>query len=162
MVFFLLSSLVCIPCLLCANIILDQAMNPEDQRKTGVIKLNRKQKLALESWLNDNFVSKEPSSKEEEPLSLSINIDNGQKLQLSDDSIWEVHPQDVDISAVWITPFPLEIEKSTNPTYPFLLKNTRTQMSVRARKSSSNPTEKPKEPARKNTVPYQEENKILY
>ncbi|MGL4539854.1 MAG: hypothetical protein ACRCU0_02620 [Candidatus Rhabdochlamydia sp.] len=157
MYFFLLSSLVCIPCLLCANIILDQAMTPEDQRKTGITKLNRKQKLALESWLNENFNPKEHSSQDQEPLSLSINIDNGQKLQLSDNSIWEVHPQDVDISAVWITPFPLQIEKSTNPTYPFLLKNTRTQMSVRARKSSYNPVEKSKEHIRKNTVPYQEE-----
>lgn len=157
MYFFLLSSLVCIPCLLCANIILDQAMTPEDQRKTGMTKLNRKQKLALESWLNENFTSKESPSQDQEPLSLSINIDNGQKLQLSDNSIWEVHPQDVDISAVWITPFPLQIEKSTNPTYPFLLKNTRTQMSVRARKSSYNPLEKSREPIRKNTVPYQEE-----
>lgn len=159
--FFLLSNLVCIPCLLCANIILDEAMNQEDQRKTGVTKLNRKQKLALEAWLNDHFITKEEQiSQEKEPLSLSINIDNGQKLQLSDDSIWEVYPQDVDISAVWITPFPLQIEKSTNPTYPFLLKNTRTQMSVRARKSNSNPMLlKSKEPLRKNTMPYQEEFK---
>jgi hypothetical protein len=132
-------------------------MTPEDQRKTGITKLNRKQKLALESWLNENFTPKELSSQDTEPLSLSINIDNGQKLQLSDNSIWEVHPQDVDISAVWITPFPLKIEKSTNPTYPFLLKNTRTQMSVRARKSSSHPMGKTKEHIRKNTMPYQEE-----
>lgn len=32
-------------------------------------------------------------------------------------------------------------------------------MSVRARKSSSNPMLKPKEPVRKNTMPYQEEFK---
>lgn len=161
MYFFLLSSLVCIPYLLCANIILDQAMSPEDQQKTGVAKLNHKQKIALETWLNENFTAKEErtTSPEKEPLSLSINIDNGQKLQLSDGSIWEVQPQDVDISAVWITPFPLQIEKSTNPTYPFLLKNTRTQMSVRVRKSSSSPMEKSKEPVRKNTMPYQEEFK---
>lgn len=160
MYFFLLSSLVCIPCLLCANIILDEAMNPEDQRKTGVIKLNRKQKLALEAWLNDHFIAKEENnSQDKEPLSLSINIDNGQKLELSDGSIWEVHPQDVDISAVWITPVPLQIEKSTNSTYPFLLKNTRTQMSVRARKSISSPMLKPKESVRKNTMPYQEKFK---
>jgi len=132
-------------------------MTPEDQHKTGIAKLNRKQKLALESWLNENFTPKEHPSQDQEPLSLSINIDNGQKLQLSDNSIWEVHPQDVDISAVWITPFPLQIEKSTNPTYPFLLKNTRTQMSVRARKSSYTPMEKSKEHVRKNTMPYQEE-----
>ena len=160
--YFFLLSLVCIPCLLCAEFILDQAMSPEDQRKTGVAKLNRKQKLALESWINDNFNPKEQNNSQDTgPLSLSINIDNGQKLQLSDGSIWEVHPQDVDISAVWITPFPLQIEKSTNPMYPFLLKNTRTQMSVRARKSTSAPIQ-PKEPLRKNTMPYQEDNKILY
>ena len=119
------------------EIILDQVMSREDQKKTGVANLSMKQKVALEAWLNQNFVLK---SKEQTPsvqLSLSINIDNGQRLQLSDDSLWEIAPDDVRTASVWITPFPVKIVPSNDPNYPSMLVNVNTGVSVKARRVSS-------------------------
>ena len=129
---FLLSALT-----LQAQIILDQVMSKEEQKKTGVANLSANQKIALEAWLNQTFVLKQPDKTTNAQLSLSINIDNGQKLQLSDNSIWEVSPNDVPTAAIWITPFPIKISQSNDPDYPYLLVNTTTGQSVKARKVST-------------------------
>lgn len=137
---FFISAIVCLTVAfssLHAQFMLDDVMSKDDQKKTGVANLSAKQKIALEAWLNANFVPKQPQQKQTEPqLSLSINIDNGQKLQLSDNSIWEVAPEDVPTASVWITPFPVKIVASNNPTYPFLLVNVDNGVSVKVRKSS--------------------------
>lgn len=128
---------------LCADIVLDDVMSKEDQKNTGVSTLNRQQKIALEEWLNRNFISKVEDKKPSVPeISLSININNGQKLILSDNSVWEIDPKDVDIASVWITPFPVKISPSHDTDYPVLLTNTSTGVSVKARKSVEVP-EKP-------------------
>ncbi len=121
-----------------AQIILDEVMSRDEQKKTGVATLSRTQKTALEAWLNQNFVLK---SKEEAPppqqseLSLSINIDNGQKIELSDNSLWEIAPSDVPTSAIWITPFPVKIIPSGDPDYPCSIVNLNSGVSVKARPS---------------------------
>jgi hypothetical protein len=119
-----------------AEFLLDQVMSKEEQKETGVAKLSRNQKIALEAWLNKNFIlkSKDQTSQKTQ-LSLSINIDNGQKLQLSDNSIWEISPDDVSTAAVWITPFPVKITQSDDPDYPYLLVNETSGVSVKARKA---------------------------
>jgi hypothetical protein len=119
-----------------SQILLDQVMSREDQKKTGVANLTRNQKIALEAWLNDNFVLKTKEPTPTVQLSLSINIDNGQKLELSDNSVWEVSPDDVQTASVWITPFPVKITPSNDPEYPFLIVNMNTGISVKARKAS--------------------------
>lgn len=120
-----------------AQILLDQVMSKEEQQKTGVANLSVKQKIALEAWLNKNFVLKQPAKSSDEQLTLSINIDNGKKLQLSDNSLWEVSPEDISTAAIWITPFPIQISKSNDPDYPYLLVNKNTHTSVKARKIST-------------------------
>lgn len=119
------------------QIILDNVMSKEEQRKTGVAKLSFKQKIELESWLNKTFVLKEKSPGTTAPLSLSINIDRGAKLQLSDNSIWLIAPTDRQISSIWLTPFPVKIIPSGDPDYPFRIINLDTEESVRAKKESS-------------------------
>ena len=116
-----------------AQIVLDDVMSKEEQQRTGIANLSKNQKLALEAWLNKNFVKKEKTEASQTELSLSINIDNGQKLQLSDNSIWEIAPTDVRTSAVWITPFPVKITPSGNPDYPCLIVNLNSGDSVKAR-----------------------------
>lgn len=121
-----------------AQFMLDDVMSKEDQQKTGVATLSAKQKIALEAWLNKNFVLKQQEQNVATPtLSLAININNGKKLVLSDNSIWEVAPSDVPTSSVWITPFPIKITPSNDPNYPFLLTNVNDGVSVKARKSTS-------------------------
>ncbi len=75
------------------TILIEDVMSKEEQKKTGVSQLNFNQKRALEAWLNENFVLK--TKKETTPLArtLSLNIDNGKELQLSDNTIWEVNPE---------------------------------------------------------------------
>src|SRR5579862_3339262 len=92
-----------------AQIVLDEVMSRDDQKKTGVVKLTANEKIALEAWLNKNFVLKTEEKATKSGLSLSINIDHGRKLQLSDNSLWEIAPDDVSKAAVWITPFPVQI-----------------------------------------------------
>lgn len=116
-----------------AQIVLDTVMSTEEQQRTGVANLSRNQKLALEAWLNKNFVEKEKTAASQTELSLSININNGQKLQLSDNSLWEIAPTDVQTSSVWITPFPVKITPSGNPDYPCLIIDLNSGDSVKAR-----------------------------
>jgi hypothetical protein len=127
------------PSLKADQIVLDDVMTKEDRQKTGIEHLSLSQKVALEAWLNKNFILKPQGQTTEATLSLSINIDNGQKLQLSDNSIWEIAPNDVPTSAVWITPFPVKIMPSNDQQYPWLIVNVNSGVSVKARKISATP-----------------------
>lgn len=120
------------PCF--ALFLLDDVMSKETQQKTGVANLTPNQKKILESWLNQNFELKTNNQTAKEPdLFLSININAGQKLQLSDGSLWEVSPVDVAQASVWITPFPLRIIPGSDPNYPYLIVNKTSGISINAR-----------------------------
>ena len=125
---------------LSARITLSDTMSIPTQKKTGVIDLSYQQKLALEQWLNDNFVLKnqpEAKKKVETEVYLSQNINNGQKLELSDGSVWEVQPEDVNKASFWITPFPLEILPNEDPldntVYPKKILNKYTGVTVKVK-----------------------------
>ncbi|MBS0605407.1 MAG: hypothetical protein KF898_04455 [Parachlamydiales bacterium] len=118
-----------------ALILLDEVMSRDVQQKTGVANLTPLQKAALEDWLNANFEVKSSKVERQAPeIMLSINIEGGRKLQLSDGTMWEVDPNDVVQSSVWITPFPIRIVPSDSTDYPFLLVNKTSGVSVKARK----------------------------
>lgn len=118
-----------------ALILIDDVMTKEEQKKTGVYNLNHRQRAALENWLNKNFILKTDAT--EEPVGtetlLSLNIQGGKQLQLSDGSIYEIAPSDVNVAAGWITPIPIEISESGYPAFPVLLTNKNTHGKVRAR-----------------------------
>ncbi|NGX38422.1 MAG: hypothetical protein K1000chlam2_01595 [Chlamydiae bacterium] len=63
-------------------------------------------------------------------LYLSLNIDEGKYLQLSDGSTYEIDPDDRLYSSYWITPFPLMISKSDNSEYPVRITNLNTDTGV--------------------------------
>jgi hypothetical protein len=120
------------------TMLLDDMMNKEDQRRTGVQNLSPKQKVILEAWLNDHC----PCMKEdlaqaptEQALFLSINIDGGKKIQLSDGSLWEVDPRDTNTSGSWLSPMPIKIIPSGDLNFPSRLMNKNTGISVRARQA---------------------------
>lgn len=117
-----------------AQMLLDEVMSKEDQKKTGVNKLNKNQKIALENWLNQNFTLKAATKEPQSELFLSINIDNGHKIQLSDNTLWEVSPDDVYTSSFWLTPFAVKIIPSGDPDYPCLIVNKDSNVSVKARR----------------------------
>lgn len=122
---------------LSALIMLDDVMSQEDQKKTGVSKLTYQQKFALEEWLNKNCVMKNVKKVQtEKQLFLSINIDGGQKIQLSDNSIWQISPDDIPTASTWITPIPIQIVPSNYPDYPSLLVDAQTGVSIKAKNIS--------------------------
>ena len=128
-----------------ALILLDEVMSKDVQSKTGVANLTPLQKAALEDWLNANFEVKSSKVANQAPeVMLSINIEGGRKLQLSDGTIWEVDPNDVVQSSVWITPFPIRIVPSDSTDYPFLLVNKTSGVSVKARKVAPGSQAEPK------------------
>ena len=91
---------------------LDDVMSKEEQKKIGLSKLNEKQKKEFELWLNQKFVLRSSSIETSSDLYISENMDNGARLQLSDGSLYEISPDDTEISAGWLLPFPLKIEKT--------------------------------------------------
>ena len=56
-------------------------------------------------------------------LTLEENLHNGRIIKLSDGSSWEVAPQDLHISEIWVLPITIEVEKSDHPVYPYYLVN---------------------------------------
>lgn len=139
-----------------ALILLDEVMSKDVQQKTGVANLTPVQKAALEDWLNATFEVKSSKIEKQAPeVMLSINIDAGRKLQLSDGTMWEVDPNDVVQSSVWITPFPMRIVPSDSTDYPFLLVNKTSGVSVKARKivpGSQTETTTPTQPAETQSI----------
>lgn len=118
---------------------LNDVMPKDVQKKTGVSDLSYKQRLALEKWINDTFVLKNPPEKKkvEETLYLSQNIDNGKVLELTDGSAWQVAPDDVERAAFWIIPFPLYFVDNNDPNdndkYPKKIVNRNTGLGVKVR-----------------------------
>lgn len=78
-----------------------------------------------------------PKLPEGETLQMSLNLLEGRFLQLSDNSVWKVNPDDVDIASSWLTPAEIEISKSENKDYPCKLSNQLTRSSIRARRLAS-------------------------
>jgi hypothetical protein len=121
-----------------AKIVLDDSMSSEQMEKTGVNQLNYSQKMALQEWINDNFDNKEGRPKKDnEQLFLSLNFAEGEKLELSDGSTYEIDPDDRIYSKYWITPFPIMLGESDNPEYPVKIMNMNTGTSVNGREIST-------------------------
>jgi hypothetical protein len=78
-----------------------------------------------------------PKLREGETLTVSLNMKNGQFLQLSDNSVWKINPSDVDTTSGWLTPAIIDISKSSHPSYPCLLTNRQTYSSVSAQRLAS-------------------------
>ena len=118
-----------------ADIILNEVMTRDVQRTTGVANLSMAQKTVLENWLNQTFVLKTAAETTPAPAQvyLSINIDNGHKILLSDNSLWEISPDDVSTAATWLSPVVMQIKPSNNPDYPSLITDTASGTSVKAR-----------------------------
>lgn len=69
-------------------------------------------------------------------LTLSLNLNGGNELVLSDHSRWVVNPEDTETSSMWLSPFPIEILKGDSEDYPVVLLNVLSQQKVRVTPSS--------------------------
>ncbi|NDD57767.1 MAG: hypothetical protein EBZ47_00735 [Chlamydiae bacterium] len=134
---------------------LESQMTLQEKQQTGVVNLSKKQRLALAAWIDENYVpkSQSPSLQEElslQPnppmtqysfgttdavgqLSISMNLQGGQQLVLSDSTRWQIQPQDVGITSLWLSPAPITLRQGTDTNYPFILTNLYSNQSVRAK-----------------------------
>jgi len=67
---------------------------------------------------------------------LSENISSGARLVLSNGESYDVRPDDIEKASFWITPFPLDIEASDDPDYPYLIRNLNSNVAVHAKETS--------------------------
>lgn len=68
-------------------------------------------------------------------LHVTVNMSGGKKLLLNDDSLWDIDPEDLEISRLWLSPFPMEITLGGSDLYPYLIINISSQKKVRAKPS---------------------------
>lgn len=115
----------------------EEVMTRKQMEQTGIDQLNYTQKKALEEWINNNFEPKQSLVKQNEQLYLSFNINEGEKLELSDGSTYEIAPEDRLYTIYWITPFPVKLGRSNNPKYPVKITNMNTGTSVKGRQVST-------------------------
>ncbi len=119
---------------------LDTEMAPVDKKNTGIYKLTDKEKAALQQWINARYDKKqEGEAKPARPTlgerpTLSENLMGSQYLRLSDQTLWNVRPEDVPIAQGWITPAEILISRSPSPFFPYKLTNQITGSSIYARK----------------------------
>ena len=67
-------------------------------------------------------------------LFLSFNYDNGSTLELTDGSKWAISPDDKAVTSLWLIPMEIQIEQTSDKTYPYLLINLQTKQKVKAQK----------------------------
>lgn len=114
---------------------LDEMMSIEDQKETGVVRLTDLQRKALAQWLiKHGYYDKNGNEDTLHGLTVSININSGKAIQLSDNSVYEIAPEDQTISAQWLGPIPIKVTNVSDPNYPFLLTNLHNHLSVKAKK----------------------------
>ncbi|HNA62762.1 MAG TPA: hypothetical protein PKW79_06770 [Rhabdochlamydiaceae bacterium] len=116
---------------LIATIRLDQIMTVDEQKKTGITKLSETQKKELEAWINSKFILKTATS-QEETISVQVNLQNGSRLLLSNNTLYEVAPPDRAQASAWLSVI-VTIEPSGDPTYPWKITNTATKSSIKAK-----------------------------
>ncbi len=123
---------------------LDTDMSRQDQKETGLYKLTDKQKLALQKWIDSNYMRKDSplaaTTGAKNQATLEDNINNGRYLRLSDSTSWEIKSEDTPITQGWITPVDIYVSQSGNADYPYILTNSLTESKVRAKKISAIPS----------------------
>ncbi|MES2200550.1 MAG: hypothetical protein V4489_10355 [Chlamydiota bacterium] len=68
-------------------------------------------------------------------LHLEINMNGGERLFLNDNSVWDVNPEDLEISRLWLSPFPMKITLGGSDLYPYLIINVRSQEKIKVKPS---------------------------
>jgi len=139
---------------------LDIDMNSQDQRNSGVYKLNNQEKASLQQWIDTNYQKRSAQPQQEmmpppnnsmmapppttrsvkgTTPTLSENLMNSKYLRLSDGTLWNVRDEDVPIAQSWITPVEIVVSNSSNPFFPFRLTNTVSGSSILVRKADKLP-----------------------
>lgn len=125
---------------LAKRITLNQVMSPEEQQATGVSRLSKQERDALEGWLTEwalTWLNQAPETmevsssftdfaREKEKRAVTRVISNGTQLQLNDDSVWAIYSVDVQEVRNWLPKDPVDVSRSGDYAYPYLLTNQST------------------------------------
>jgi len=112
---------------------LDKIMTPEEQKRTGVAKLSKSEREALEQWLTNwtlKVIQKATASTSQTYAGVggghwvSKKIDGGKFLKLEDGSLWEISPIDRINTSLWLITEEIIVIESGNPLYPYKLINS--------------------------------------
>lgn len=114
----------------------DSKMSDEELQTTGISRLSIPERRALEEWIEDHYEQKTVASNKQKDPQIQENLKNGHFIRLTDNSLWQIDPCDTPITQGWITQVDIHIGKSSDETYPYLLTNSLTGSSVKAKKIS--------------------------
>jgi hypothetical protein len=118
---------------------IDTDMTREEQKVTGLHKLSKKEKKALQAWISDHYVAqgvptpRSVKSQTKHPL-VEENLQSGRYIRLTDETIWEINPSDVTITQGWLGPTEIIVTQTSDSEYPYVLTNQLSGASVRARR----------------------------
>lgn len=116
---------------------INDIMSLEDQKSTGVIHLTQEQKKALAEWfVKHGYYEIQAQVNYNQALTVALNVGAGQKLMLSDNTVWEVASEDQETASSWIGSVRVELTPSGNAAYPFMITNIQTRTSVKVKKST--------------------------
>lgn len=118
---------------------LDTHMSPEEEKATGIYKLTPAEKKALQNWINKNHVKRPGAHPKSALPKISQVLERGAYVRLSDNSLWEIAPEDRPISQSWITPVEIIPEETGEDPYPYTLTNSLTGSRVKAKKIEAIP-----------------------
>lgn len=121
---------------LTALIFLDEVMSKEEQRKIGLDELSHRQRRALEEWLNDNVLLKTAREKQihsQNDVYVTEIINQGQQIRLSDNSLYEIAPEDWAKATSWIIAATVKVTPTEDSYYPWKITNPISGLSVNAR-----------------------------
>lgn len=124
----------------------DSEMSTQEMKQTGMTKLSVQEKLVLQAWIDTHYTKKNLAQNNVKNPTMQENLKNGHYIRLSDNTLWEINPIDTPITQGWITPADIIVSQSSDPAYPYLLKNSLTGSSVKARKAESTGAASPAAP----------------
>lgn len=123
---------------------LDTHMDNTDRYRSGMNKLSPQEKKVLQEWIDTHHTLKDASTASD-PNSptqnggyagkgavLSQNIAGGRYIELGDNSIWMINPEDIPTTAGWISPIDINVQPNPDSNWPYILVNSVTGSKARA------------------------------
>ncbi|MCK4329072.1 hypothetical protein KAX02_04450 [candidate division WOR-3 bacterium] len=119
-----------------------ELMTVEEQKQTGIIRLTKLERKALEQWLANWTLEVIEAISESSGQTywgvgnthwVSEKIDRGDFIQLEDGSLWEISPIDRINTMLWLSFEDIVVIESNNPHYPYKLINTDSEDTAEAK-----------------------------
>lgn len=129
-----------IPILIAAAFAFDSKMTDDQLKETGLTKLTIQERLNLREWIEEQYAKKVVAQNKSNPRVQEV-LNRGKFVRLSDNSLWEIDPEDTPITQSWVTPSDIKVGETRDKDYPFSLTNNLTGSTVKARKAQKVPKE---------------------